>query len=336
MKQHNPIFLAGPDRSGTSLIYSLLASHPNISMVRRTNMWRYFYKRYGDLSVASNFELCLSMMVHYKRMRHLQPDADRIRCEFQQGEPSYGRLFALFHEHNAERMGKPRWGDKSLHTELHADAIFTEFPNAKFIHMLRDPRDRCASMMKRYEKNQGRVAAATGRWLASTRVAERNLMKHPNNYMLLRYETLASAPEETLARVCAFIGEEYSSQMLGMDAVPEMKERGGNSSYGTFEPAAISTRSIGRYRDVLSDAEIRFIQMIAKREMDRYGYESAPIHLSPRGQVSFYMATLPVNSLRMAGWQALESLRMKKEPIPISKILVDGAHDKDEDEDDDN
>jgi hypothetical protein len=171
--------------------------------------------------------------------------------------------------------------------------------------------------------------------LASTHVAERNLQKYPNNYILLRYETLASAPEETLQKVCDFIGEEYSPQMLGMDAVPEMKERGGNSSYGTFEPAAISTRSIGRYRDVLSDAEIRFIQTIARREMDRYGYESAPIHLSPSGQVSFFMAMLPVNSLRMAGWQALESLRMKKEPIPISKILVDGGQDKDEDKDED-
>ena len=57
MRQDEPIFLAGPDRSGTSLIYALLASHPNISMVRRTNMWRYFYNRYGDLHNPQNFEL---------------------------------------------------------------------------------------------------------------------------------------------------------------------------------------------------------------------------------------------------------------------------------------
>ena len=31
-----PIYIAGLERSGTSLIYALLASHPNIAMFRRT------------------------------------------------------------------------------------------------------------------------------------------------------------------------------------------------------------------------------------------------------------------------------------------------------------
>ncbi len=321
MRQDEPIFLAGPDRSGTSLIYALLASHPNISMVRRTNMWRYFYNRYGDLHNPQNFELCLYSMVHYKRMRHLQPDPQRIRREFWQGEPSYGRLFALFHSHNAERLGKPRWGDKSLHTEIHADSIFTEFPNAKVIHMVRDPRDRAASMMKRYEKNRGRVAAATGRWLTSVQVGERNCKKYPDNYMVLRYETLASCPEETLRMVCDFIGEAYAPEMLQMDAVPEMKERGGNSSYGQFEQAVISTRSIGRFRDVLSESEILFIQMAAKQEMARYGYQLDPVHLPLSRQLKFYASSLPLNSFRMAGWQALESWRMRSEPIPEAKLV---------------
>jgi hypothetical protein len=317
----NPIFLAGPDRSGTSLIYSLLASHPRISMVRRTNMWRYFYKRFGDLSDPANLERCLSTMVHYKRMRHLQPDAERIRREFKQGEPTYGRLFALFHQHNAERLGKPRWGDKSLHTELHADSIFAEFPNARIIHMVRDPRDRAASMMKRYEKNRGRVGAATGRWLTSVHVGERNVAKYPDNYMVLRYETLASQPEETLRQVCAFIGEEYSPEMLSMEAVPEMRERGGNSSYGQFERAVISTRSIGRFREVLSEEEVYFIQMFAAREMKKYDYALDPLRFSLGRQLTFFAMTLPLNALRMVGWQMLQSFRMKREPVPVSKIL---------------
>ena len=129
MTNVDPIFVTGPDRSGTSLMFALLASHPNISMVRRTNMWRWFYGQFGDLSEQGNFERCLEAMMNYTRLEHLQPDQERIRREFLAGsERSYGRLFALFHEHNAERVGKPRWGDKSLHTELYADHVFAEFP----------------------------------------------------------------------------------------------------------------------------------------------------------------------------------------------------------------
>ena len=56
-----PIFIAGPDRSGTTLMFALLASHPNLSMVRRTNMWRYFHGRYGDLGDPQNLERCLDV-----------------------------------------------------------------------------------------------------------------------------------------------------------------------------------------------------------------------------------------------------------------------------------
>jgi hypothetical protein len=323
MTHPEPIFLAGPDRSGTSLIYTLLASHPNIAMVRRTNMWRYFYGRFGDLSDAQNLERCLTSMVTFKRMRHLLPDPDRIRREFQQGEPTYGRLFALFYEHHAARMGKPRWGDKSLHTEHYAGKILTEYPNAKIIHMMRDPRDRAASMMKRYEKNQGRVAAATGRWLSSAKVAQRNQRRYPDNYKVLRYETLVERPEETLREICAFINEAYAPEMLQMDAVPEMKDRGGNSSYGTFERAVISTRSVGRYREVLSPSDIRFIELFAKRDMDRYDYRRDGIDLSLRDGLAFYAAELPFNSLRMAGWLALQAWTLNHERIPASKIMAD-------------
>ena len=54
-----PIFIGGAERSGTSLLYALLTSHPNISMTRRTNLWAYFYNQYGDLSHPQNLERCL-------------------------------------------------------------------------------------------------------------------------------------------------------------------------------------------------------------------------------------------------------------------------------------
>jgi len=132
----HPVFIAGPDRSGTTLMLALLASHPQLSMVRRTNMWRYFHGRYGDLSNPANLDRCLDDMIGFRRMRHLEPDRERIRREFLEGETTYGRLFALFHLHHAERVGRPRWGDKSLHTEHYADRVFAEFPEARVVHMM--------------------------------------------------------------------------------------------------------------------------------------------------------------------------------------------------------
>ena len=113
-----PIFVAGLERSGTSLLYALLASHPRIAMTRRTNLWTHFYGQYGELGDPANLDRCIDVLLRYKRIVKLEPDEVRLRRDFAQGPPTYGRLFALLEEQHAQRLGRPRWGDKSLHTEL--------------------------------------------------------------------------------------------------------------------------------------------------------------------------------------------------------------------------
>ena len=190
-------------------------------MVRRTNMWRYFHDRYGDLGDPEHLDECLTAMTSYRRMRHLEPDEARIREEFARGPSSYGRLFTLFHTHHAQRCGKSRWGDKSLHTEHYADRVFREFPAARVVHMVRDPRDRYASVSRRHDRTLSRVGAATGRWMSSTQAGRRNPPRAPQRYTLVRYEDLVSDPDRTMRRVCDFLALDYDPRMLTMDGVPE-------------------------------------------------------------------------------------------------------------------
>ena len=106
--KRGPIFIGGLDRSGKTLLRLSLSAHPNLALTRRTYLWPRFFNRYGDLSRGDNFERCLRAMLQRKPIQVLQPDAERIRREFWQGEASYARLFALLHQHYAERQGKPR------------------------------------------------------------------------------------------------------------------------------------------------------------------------------------------------------------------------------------
>ena len=315
-----PLFIAGPDRSGTTLMYALLASHPDVSMVRRTNMWRYFHGRYGDLARPSNLERCLDAMVGYRRMRHLQPDRERIRREFLEGPATYGRLFALFHRHNAERVGATRWGDKSLHTEHSADRVFAEFPNARIIHMVRDPRDRYASVRARNGQELSRVGAAAGRWLASARAGRRNQTRYPGRYLIVRYEDLAQAPDPTMRQVCAAVGLEYTPSLLAMSAAPDHRDRGGNSSFGDLAPGTISTGAIGRFHWAVAPTDVAFIQLVAGRQMAALGYQPARVELTRTGWLWFWLAEMPVDLARMVAWMVLALVRRRHGvPVPPAK-----------------
>jgi hypothetical protein len=317
-----PVFIAGLERSGTSLIYALLASHPGIAMTRRTNMWTYFYDQYGDLSEPDNFERCLKMMMVYKRLVKLDPDPERIRKDFWKGEPTYARLFAIIEEHYAQRLGKPRWGDKSLNTERYAEPIFASYPGARIIHMMRDPRDRYASVLARWKTRRGGVGAGTAMWLSSVELARENHRHFPNQYMIVRYETLAAHPEQTLRRICDFIDEAYTPEMLTMKGATTFRSKGSNSSYGERKPGVISTSSIGRFRQVLTPQQILFIQKHAGKEMREFDYQDEPIKLSPIGQLLFTVFKHPFDRTRMSLWRIRHRyLNLKGRSLPDYRIV---------------
>jgi len=325
--ERGPVYIAGLERSGTSLIYALLASHPNLAMTRRTNLWTYFYNQYGDLSQQDNFDRCLGMMMRYKRLVVLQPDFERIRREFWRGEPTYARLFALIHQHCAERLGKQRWGDKSLNTERYVDQIFANFPTAKIIHMIRDPRDRYASSRARWRNMKGKVGAATAMWLASMRWAERNQQRYPDRYKIVRYEILVAEPEQTLREICAFIGEDYDPTMLAMDGARKFRDAGGNSSYSRLQPGHISTGSIERFRKVVSQREIAFMQVFAKRQMAACEYELDRIQLSLRDKLLLYFAEWPINLARLVAWRTREAIQNKVgRTVPARRMVAHAQH----------
>jgi hypothetical protein len=263
-------------------------------------------------------------MLHYKRLLLLKPDPERIRREFWQGEPTYARLFALLEEHYAEKLGRPRWGDKSLNTERYTEPIFAAYPHARLLHIIRDPRDRYASVITRWKVSRGGVGGGTAMWLSSINFAKHYQKKYPGRYKVIRYESLVYQPEGTLREICAFIGEEYTPLMLTMKGAEMFRDEGGNSSYGQHEPGRISTKSIGRFRQVLSKRQIAFMQKFAGAEMLAYDYPLENLRLSPGDQFSFFLVDIPFNLTRMAVWRLREAyLNQAGRTLPGYRIVAD-------------
>jgi hypothetical protein len=321
MTTTGPIVVTGPDRSGTTLLYALLGSHPDISMVRRTNMWRWFDQRFGDLADPTNLGRCLETMLRYERLDVLGIDAEAVRAEFRQGPATYGRLFDIAHCQHARRRNRARWADKSLHTEFAADRVLGELPEARMIHMVRDPRDRYASIIRRYEGRSKGPGAVMGAWLASMAQGRRNVARHPGRYLFVRFETLAAQPEATLRQICRFLDLDYAPAMLGMDAVADSDAYSGNSSFGTLQPGTISTRPIGRYRSVLSPRQIAFVQACAGRQMRAQGYTLDRVRLPGRDRLAFVGADLPVGVARLAGWMVTRRVNDRRnDGVPVHRL----------------
>jgi O-antigen/teichoic acid export membrane protein len=325
-----PIYIGGLDRSGKTTMAAFLTSHPDIAVPDvGSNMWTYFYGQYGDLSRPENFERCLDAMLRYKHVLYLEPDVERIRREFADGPRTYGALFALILDHWAERRGKPRWGVQTGLIERYAERIFAETPQAKVVHMVRDPRDRYEGSLELWPAGRGRAGGATARWTYSCHLAESHVRRHPENYVVVRYEDMVLRTDATLRHVCAFLDIEFVPEMLDMGGAPDRRDRLASRAGVSATETPLSSEFIGRFRDVVPRDELLFIQLHAGRLMREHGYEPDAMRLSPTEWSRFAVIAWPRQAARMLAWRTVEAVqqrlptRVGRKPDP--RTIVDAS-----------
>lgn len=299
-----PVFLAGADRSGKTLVRWMLSSLPNLVVTRRTELWPRYYRRFGDLADPRNLDRCLDSMLMRKQVAALDPDPERLCRDFREGPLTYPRLFALLHEHYAQRCGKARWGDQTGSIDRFADEVIAAYPGAKIVHLIRDPRDAYEAVLQRGERSRGTVGSYAGRWMTSTALARRNSARHPNFYRVVAYEALVTRPEETMRTICAFIDESFNPSMLLLEGIrryqPQRVEAGGGSP--------ISAGYVGRFRDSLAPRDVAFIQGVAGRRMDAFDYPTERVRLTILERLVGGAAEWPPALARMGGRRLLEGL----------------------------
>ena len=268
-------------------------------------------------------------MLHYKHVAFVKPDPERIRQDFWKGQPTYARLFALFLESYAERIGKPRWGDQTTLNERYADQILKAYPGAKMIQMVRDPRDRYEASLVMWPNGKGKVGGATARWRYSVDLAHKNLKKHPDRYMVLRFETLILEPEQTLQKVCAFLGESYEPAMLQMSGSPTQRAKLETGSPGDARESMLSPSFIGQYRGKLTKSDILFMQVHLGRDLRGYEYPIDDLRFTRGQRVRFLVADWPLNWIRMVTWRAVENIQHnypgKVGRKPGSRMILKGS-----------
>jgi hypothetical protein len=152
---------------------------------------------------------------------------DELEELLSSGEPiPYARLVSGFFDAYAEETRKALVGDKTPDYVLKMHTLHTLWPAAKFVHLIRDGRDVCLSLLdwkrkaaklaKRYPTWADQpVATAAKFWERHVRLGrETGRELGPELYHEVRYEELVAQPEQECAALCAFLGVPYEPGML--------------------------------------------------------------------------------------------------------------------------
>ena len=187
-----PVFIVGCARSGTTLLRMILDSHPRISCGEET-------KFLTDLEPILGPHWRLLSSYGFDRAWWI----DRIR-----------RFYGDFQADYLGRRGKARWAEKTPTYTMHLDFIDEVFPDAQYVHIIRDGRDVVASFRERWGYRAG-VRAANSVWAMYVKTAQDfGRRQPPGRYHELRYEALVQETEPTVRSLLEFLGEEWDPAVL--------------------------------------------------------------------------------------------------------------------------
>lgn len=277
-----PVFIVGIGRSGTTLLRLMLNSHPNISVPYESHfITDYYHKQsdYGNLNIDDNLKKLLTDIFNEELLKQWDHEfiIEDIMPKIEQRE--LGSVFdAIYHDY-AKARGKDRWGDKSDYLDrIH---IINElFPHVKIIHIIRDGRDVANSVLK-LPWGPGDIIQAAEWWHSHMTLGRKmGAMLNKSRYTEVTYESLVSDTENELKRLCEFIGEGYSEEMLNYhkksaDVIPDSRK---SQHYNT--DSAPKKDRIAAWKKEMTPTYISIFNHYADHTLRECGYEVPDLRIN--------------------------------------------------------
>ncbi len=269
----------GFERSGTTLLSMMMGAHPELAVpLSVTGLW-YIYAeelhRYNDLESSDDLRTLVSDLLKEERIGlwDVEISEDEILQELQPA--SFSAVVRRFHEIYAAKKGKPNWGNLDIATLDEMDCANSWFPEARFLHIVRDGRD-VALSHETMPYGAGNTLECAEHW---TQRIHANLkmgsMLHADRYHVIRYEDLVTKTEETLREICRFAGLSYSESMLSYmtmveDKIPSDKRWLWPALAKRPDPAKAF-----RWKNNMSRPKRLVFESVAAPMLRRLGYEVA-------------------------------------------------------------
>lgn len=320
-----PLIVLGVSRSGTTLLRVILDRSPGLAIPDESFFVPLLARRHGR---RVDLERFLDDLRRLPVLAAWGLRADEVANRLRPGVSIAEAIAGIF-EAYAAKEGKPRWGDKTPMYMRHLGLLDRLFPEAQYVHLIRDGRDAAVSFLQMPEGTYTRTWAhpdtpAEFACLWRTEVeAARRLGRRigPARYLETRYEELVADPEATVAAICDFAGLPFDPAMLEYTAAVDVSSK--PHQQRLLRPPTAGVRD---WRSELAPEDARAFETIAGELLAELGYElsAPPARDGVRARLALarYRATL-------SAWNATASA-VQRSPLwrrrhpPLAELSVPG------------
>ena len=299
------VFIVGVGSSGTSLLRRLLETSERIAIARENHYVghhltrhgaRFYFRHAGDLSDDANVRRLVDFIYDGEFQRKMwwrnisnfwrwliaEVPREEVERYLLAGERSEGGVLASFLRIHADREGKAIIGEKTPAHLKHVDTLISWFPDARVLHIIRDPRAVYVSDLSHRRKDRRKpyrwlmpipfllqsvvLVQTVFFWRSAVRLHQRYQRAHGTRYKLIRFEDLVTRQDETLDDVFAFVGTDRPADATDR---MDMVKHGTRTVEQGIDPGAAT-----RWRERIHPFAKRFLETFLGGYLRRLDYPS--------------------------------------------------------------
>lgn len=266
--ENSHFFIIGSGRNGSTLLATILNAHKDIiippeqfvlpyAIIRRYVFFFWSSKRW-----VSNIK---SLITTSEKTIKWDINVNDVNCKRKDVSFLFNNIFNTYKE--KFKPNSKIWGDKSPLNTNFIKHIFPEFPDAKYIFLIRDPRDVALS----YRKYLGSKSFKFGIWKWKDSVKSYDFLLRRTDVLLVKYENLVESPTYELSRITDFLNlskdDSISKSKVSADTMGVEEDF---HHQNLRKP--ISPRSVGKWKKELSEKDLSYFTENIISKMDRFGY----------------------------------------------------------------
>lgn len=281
----NPyVFIVGCPRSGTTLLSRMIDAHPQIAIINETRWIAQFYKKRKGLTPDGQVTPALiDRLLEYDRFSRLEVSRADLEALIAGDEPiSFARLVSEIFDLYAQRRRKRLAGDKTPRYVRHLPVLRELWPEARIIHLIRDGRDTCLSVLnwRKAPRALGRFSAWSEDPVSTVALwwkwqvqlgRETAEAAGPQRYCEIRYESLVADPAEACRTLCMFLDLPADDSMLRYHVGRQRTDPGLSAKSAWLPP----TPGLRDFRSQMSARDVERFEAVAGDLLEELGYPRA-------------------------------------------------------------
>ncbi|WPD21264.1 MAG: sulfotransferase [Candidatus Electrothrix scaldis] len=293
------VFIVGASRSGTTMLNRILGQHPSVAVMKELHYFGdlfKFGKNQGVINDSELIKITAKIFARYRRglwndfVQNTDIESAGTLLVNAHKTIEGTELFHRFIEYVADETGSYLVAEQTPRNIYYAADILDAYPNARIVHIIRDPRAVIASQKKRWTRRK----TLNAKNIPIREMIREKISYHPytmillwkkafvkgqdiqgsDRYLRIKFEELVEYPIQVVRQLCDFLEIPFDKKMLAIQQVDSSLRVADNTSVG------IQKSAVDAWKKVLSSGETFLIEKELSLEIKQLGYKKQSLPLS--------------------------------------------------------